>query len=252
MSFKLFVKSLLFPGINLGIRSRRPMVRHFLREPNIRTLDVGSGNGFFAAQAARRSGIGSSVLSFSFNPDQIQKCQEFLPRLRVPAGKLEFRVMTAQQVDQLTEPFDQILLLEVIEHLDDDLAVVTNLARHLKPGGIMHVSTPDCWLGFWVGSLDRKSAEGGHVRIGYTAERVEKLLTAAGLDIAYQTRLGGLGMYLTPLLNRMSRLMGGGEMADVMAFLMLYPFYLLVEWLPLPASWRMFHYAIARKRVGHG
>jgi len=245
MSLKLFVKGLLYPGVNLGVRSRRSIARHFLREPNIRTLDVGSGNGFFAALAARRGGAGNSVLSFSFNPDQIKNCQEFQPHMGVPAGKLEFRVMTALEVDQLTEQFDQILLLEVIEHLDDDLAVVTKLARHLKPGGIMHVSTPDCWLGYWVGTLDRK-AEGGHVRVGYTAERLERLLTAAGLDIAYQTRLGGLGMYLTPLQHLLARLFGGGL---AVAFALIYPWYLLLEWMPLTPSWRMFHYAIARKRV---
>jgi SAM-dependent methyltransferase len=230
--------------MNLGVRSRRKIIRHFLSEPDTRTLDLGSGNGFFASRACRK---GSSVLSVSFDPDQIARCQALQPFLGCPPDKLKFEVMTAEKIDQLTEQFDQIILLEVIEHLDDDLQVVRKLAQRLKPGGIMHISTPDCWHGFWVGFLDRH-ARGGHARIGYSEHRLFQLVKDAGLDLAYQTRMGGIGMFLTALQTRIERLFGDTTAGQAIAFLVVYPPYLLVEWIPTPASWRMFHYAIARRR----
>jgi SAM-dependent methyltransferase len=244
MSLRMFFKRLLYPGLNLGVRSRRSLTRHFLREADSRTLDLGSGNGFFASRACRK---GSSVLSVSFDADQIARCQALQPHLGCPPDRLKFEVMTAEKIDQLTEQFDQILLLEVIEHLDDDLAVLRKLAQRLKPGGIIHISTPDCWLGYWVGTLDRH-ATGGHARVGYSDYRLFRLVEDAGLDLAYQTRLGGIGVYLTPLQSAIAKLLGDSIFAQTLAFLIVYPPYLLVEWIPVPPSWRMFHYAIARRR----
>ena len=160
--------------------------------------------------------------------------------------KVEFKVMSAQESAALAQDFDQILLLEVLEHLDDDLQVLRQVAAVLRPGGVLHLTTPDVRLGTWVGILDRK-AQGGHCRIGYSASRLESLVREAGLDVVYCARVGSWGSYLDYYRGLLSRAVGGGIIAEGIVFLGVYPLYLLLKLAPIPERFRIFHQLIARK-----
>lgn len=241
------MKRLFFPGFNLGVRSRRGIERFFLREEAVCTLDLGCGNGFFTALAARRGG---SAVGVSFDDSQVQRCREFLPSMRVPAERIAFQVARAEGLGTDGRQYDQVLCLEVLEHVDDDAAALARIAGVLRPSGVLHVTTPDVRLGAWVGALDRH-ARGGHCRLGYSAERLQELVRKAGLDVAYVTRVGTLGDYLAPAQNRMARALGGSTMAQGVAFLTVFPLYWLLYWVHAPYRTRMFHYLIARKPSGN-
>ena len=45
-------------------------------------------------------------------------------------------------IDRQVKPFDAVLALDVIEHLDDDRAAVARLGSLARPGGIVIVSVP--------------------------------------------------------------------------------------------------------------
>jgi len=241
------MKRLFYPGFNLGLRSRSGIARFFLREDRARTLDLGCGNGFFTALAARRGGTAVGV---SFDDSQVQRCREFLPSLRIPAGRIAFDVARAEDLGTDGRRYDQVLCLEVLEHVDDDAAALVRIAGVLTPSGILHVTTPDVRLGIWVGALDRH-ARGGHCRLGYSAERLQDLVRKAGLDVAYVSRVGTLGDYLAPVQNGMARALGSSAMAQGVAFLAVFPLYWLLRWVHAPYRMRMFHYLIARKPSGH-
>jgi SAM-dependent methyltransferase len=245
VSLKAAMKRLFFPGFNLGVRSRRRIERFFLQEPDATTLDIGCGNGFFTALAARRGG---TAVGISFDGSQVQRCREFLPRMKVPAGRVTFDVARAEDLGGDGREFDQVLCLEVLEHVDDDQDALRRIARVLRPAGILHVTTPDVVLGPWVGALDRR-ADGGHCRLGYSAQRLEHLVRSAGLDVAYITRVGTLGDYLAPVQNTISRALGGSEIAQGVGFLCVFPIYWLLKWMPAPTQTRIFHYVIARKPI---
>ena len=240
---RLWFKRLFFPGFNLGTRARCKIRHYMLNEPDIRTLDLGCGNGFFTAMAVKRGG---TALGVSFDPAQIDRCNEFKPHLGVDPSKLEFRVMNAVSILALEEKFDQILFLEVIEHIDHDAEVVANIARLLKPGGVLQLTTPDIRWGLWTGFLDR-FARGGHVRLGYTAYRLEQLVRAAGLDVTFQIKIGSLGNFLFPLQFRLIKLFGGTSTAEGIAFLVVYPIYLALKWIPISDSMRIVQFIQARK-----
>jgi SAM-dependent methyltransferase len=244
-SSTLRFKRFFFPGFNLGTRSRAKIRHYMLNEPDIRTLDLGCGNGFFTAMAVKRGG---TALGVSFDPAQIERCNEFKPYLGVDPAKLEFRVMNAASIQALEEKFDQILFLEVIEHIDNDVEVVGNIARLLKPGGVLQLSTPDIRWGLWTGFLDR-FARGGHCRIGYSAGRLEQIIRAAGLDVSFQTKIGGLGNFLTPIQTLIGRLLGNTSSGEGIAFLVVYPIYLLLKWIPISDSMRMVQFIQGRKPV---
>lgn len=226
--------------------AQRKKIRKFmLEEPDIRTLDLGCGNGFFTAMAVRRGG---TALAVSFDPEQISRCNQFKPYLGEAADRIEFRVMNANSLLAMEEKFDQILFLEVIEHIDNDEEVMRNIARLLKPGGIVHISTPDVRGGHITGFLDRH-ATGGHVRIGYSMQRLEQVVRGAGLDVVQQRKLGGWGLYLYPIQDAICMGLGGGLGVQAAAFLMVYPFFLLANLIPIPDSLKLIQYTIARKRI---
>jgi SAM-dependent methyltransferase len=218
-------------------------VPFFLREPEARTLDVGCGNGFFTSRAARRGG---TALGFSFDPGQIERCNQFKPHMGVDPAKIEFRVSDVHTLDNMTEQFDQILLLDVIEHVDNDQLLLQQIARRLKPNGILHLTTPNSPTGRVLGTLDRHAA-GGHVRLGYTMRRFESMVEAAGLNVAYARTFGGLGTYLTPPQFGLAKLLGGGLFAEGLAFTLALPLWWMLEWAPIHPDKRTSLYIIARK-----
>jgi len=72
---------------------------------------------------------------------------------------------------------DACLCIEVLEHLPDDAAAVREIARVLKPGGILVASVPSAY--YWPQYLELI----GHLR-HYNRDGFRRLLEAAGLDVA--------------------------------------------------------------------
>lgn len=103
------------------------------------------------------------------------------------------------------ESFDQILCLEVIEHIQDDRAVVRELAALLKPNGTLMISTP--YLHYRGMEGDRISAveDGGHVRWGYDLAQLRELAAQAGLQVARVDYLSG---FVSQRLTNALRILG--------------------------------------------
>jgi SAM-dependent methyltransferase len=78
--------------------------------------------------------------------------------------------------------FDAVIVAEILEHVPNDTAALTEVARVLRPGGVIAVTVP-AWLPeriCWALSTEYHEVPGGHVRIFTRAELTAKL-TAAGL-----------------------------------------------------------------------
>ena len=63
--------------------------------------------------------------------------------------------------------FDRVICTETLEHVDDEHVLARELARVLKPGGILAISVPDEFSEkvFWKLSKNYRTHAGGHVRI---------------------------------------------------------------------------------------
>jgi SAM-dependent methyltransferase len=86
--------------------------------------------------------------------------------------------------------FDTVLCQNVLEHVEDDMAVLGEFQKVLLPGGIVALFVPNNPAAY--GSLDRSL---GHLR-RYTVEEVARKLTEAGFTVLAChgfNRLGGLG-----------------------------------------------------------
>lgn len=98
--------------------------------PGGRLLEVGCANGYFLNAARTTYDV------VGVEPSRWARAAAGRLGLSVPAATLE----EARFPDAA---FDAVVLIDVIEHLPDPLAVLTEAARLLRPGGILYLVTPD-------------------------------------------------------------------------------------------------------------
>jgi SAM-dependent methyltransferase len=177
---------------------------------DVRTLDAGCGNGAFAFQAARRSR--GPVVGLSDDQAALAKATSRAAVLKI--GHIEFRhfdLRWYQRYEELGE-FDQVLLLETIEHMADDAKLLRYIAARLKTGGRLILTTPshDHAPLFNEGRhLSGGLEDGRHVRWGYSAEELKQLVEGAGLHLVYLKPVSGALMRTaTSSMWRISCLVG--------------------------------------------
>ena len=89
--------------------------------------------------------------------------------------------------------FDRVIAAEVLEHIPLDQRALAEIARVLRPGGLLAVTVP-AWLPeriCWRLSDDYHNTPGGHVRI-YTRPELEAKLRAAGFEAGGHHHAHGL------------------------------------------------------------
>lgn len=166
-------------------------LNHVIRQINalllngraVKVLDAGSGRGDLLNYLAERHPswqcTGIEVL-----PERIEKAQTI-------SNKLGLKNVRYQQGDICNLPFenefDIAVCLDVLEHIEDDVAAFNSITRALKPGGCMILTSPSnpqpkhLWTVAWrERRVGFDPSEYGHVRDGYSRELMAELLEKSG------------------------------------------------------------------------
>ena len=153
--------------------------------PGDRVLDMGCGAGRHAFALYRR---GADVTALDMDAGELKDVAGMLAAMdeagEAPSGAQGRAVRgTAYALPFRDGAFDRVVASEVLEHLPQDRQAMAELARVLRPGGLLAVTVPR-WgpeLVCWALSSAYHEAEGGHVRI-YRGSELLRRLTAQGLE----------------------------------------------------------------------
>ena len=114
------------------------------------------------------------------------------------------RIVRCRDVRAPTQPL--VLMMDVLEHVDDDVALLTHYTRHLPPQGRVLVSVP-AFQSLWSGHDDFLEH-----RRRYTRASLESVVRAAGLEVLRTRYFYGLLLPLAAATRWWDRLRrsGGG------------------------------------------
>jgi SAM-dependent methyltransferase len=160
---------------NFWFRARNELILWALRtyKPNAHSfLEVGCGTGFVL------SGIAKTHTEMALSGSEIFLTGLSYAAARVPTA--QFMQMDARHVPFVDE-FEAIGAFDVLEHIEEDEAVLAQLHKALKPGGVLLLTIPQHpWL--WSANDDYAC----HVR-RYTAKELHKKVVDAGFCIERST-----------------------------------------------------------------
>lgn len=178
-------------------RNRYRFARALLPEPpsGATLLDIGGGAGEFCA-IARELGYKTTLIDGNFRSVENERQRGF------DAQQAD---LTRGLTDVPDACFDGVVSLEVIEHIVTAELLLSEMARVLKPGGFVLLSTPN--FGFLKDRLkylrgDNAKEEGYHFRF-YTRDKLARMVEDAGLKIERTNSIGSaLGVnFVTRLLT---------------------------------------------------
>jgi SAM-dependent methyltransferase len=156
--------------------------------PSVKVIDVGCGAGRHAFEAYRR---GADVIAFDRDESELRSVETILRAMseagEAPAGASAKVVLgDALSLPYADETFDCVIASEILEHVPEDDAAISELVRVLKVGGTLAVSVPR-WLPervCWLLSDEYHGNEGGHVRI-YRASELRDKITGGGMELTH-------------------------------------------------------------------
>ncbi|MEM9620425.1 MAG: class I SAM-dependent methyltransferase [Pseudomonadota bacterium] len=141
---------------------------HLNLRPGERVLDLGCGEGRHAISAYLLADV--HVVGIDISAADLATAQNRLQEF--PAKPAQQATCTFIHASGFALPFednsfDKVICAEVLEHIPDYRAVLAEIRRVLKPGGIFATSVPRYWPEWICWQLSRAyhEVEGGHVRI---------------------------------------------------------------------------------------
>ncbi len=139
----------------------------------LRALDIGSGDGYFARRlvASHRSVTHLTCFDLAYDAEWMRGRAASEPRMSFTAEEPEGR-------------FNLVLMLDVLEHVDDNRATLRHVAsKFLNKGGTLLISVPAVEMLF-----SRHDEILGHKR-RYAAARLRALILESGLAIVARGHL---------------------------------------------------------------
>lgn len=123
---------------------------------------------------------GKPIDCVDINPELIEFGKKLAKKANI--DKVRFIVDALPSLPKLPRNYyDQILLIDVLEHVEEDLESLLTLNSLLRMGGVLIISVPTPYYPKYFGYNFAKRI--GHVRDGYTIKELQELLNRSGFEI---------------------------------------------------------------------
>ena len=136
--------------------------------------------------------------------------------------------------------YDFVVSVDVLEHIEDDVDLMTRYRKALKPNGILIVHSPGADEDSRLTAFDPKHQVEEHVRVGYLPAELEEKLHTAGFDQVeiYHTYHPVTGLLLWRMWQQVPLLLSQLSYPGMA----LIPFWMLIAYpLGYPLWWRDLH-----------
>jgi ubiquinone/menaquinone biosynthesis C-methylase UbiE len=157
-------------------------------------LEIGSDNGVYSYLFRKRGGVWSSA---DVDERSINAIRE-LVKTDV------YRVVDGQPLVFEDNEFDCVIIVDIIEHLFDDIGFINELYRVLKPGGLLIFNAPNIKSGsiltVFRNMIGMTDANHGHVRPGYSRQALERLLAGRFSLETYSTHTKFFSKFMDTLM----------------------------------------------------
>lgn len=159
-------------------------------QPQYLILDIPCGRGFYLNMF---NYVGDyQIIGAELDWDIIQMAHRNIGHLEVPLHNANI-----YQLPYATSTFDAVILSEILEHIDDDVAALKEVYRVLKPGGVVAITVPHANYPFWWDPINKTLETffnthiqngmfagiwANHVRL-YTMPELREAVQSAGYEI---------------------------------------------------------------------
>lgn len=173
--FRLYGRIIGFPEFHSHLRWRA--IKPYIRLDARQTLEVGAGNGLITFEVAKLAPT-MPIFASDIDENQVEEGQ----KMAALEGH-DHVFFTTEDLRQLSseDRFDQVLVIDVLEHIDRDEEALLRIGRIMESGGNLVISVPTPQFPVYFSRAFHERI--GHVRDGYTLEDITDKLQRAGFEV---------------------------------------------------------------------
>jgi 2-polyprenyl-3-methyl-5-hydroxy-6-metoxy-1,4-benzoquinol methylase len=176
---KAYIALFGIPIVGLRIRARNVFSLIPTGRSYQRILDAGSGPGVFSFELGRRF-PNARIIGVDLLKDSITACEHIARKLNIV--NLEFENVAIEQLRH-ENFFDLIVCVDILEHIQDDLAAINGLYGSTAPGGLLVLHVPALYRRYPVWKRCLNFDVQTHVRAGYEPREIAKKVEQAGFFV---------------------------------------------------------------------
>jgi len=212
---KIYIGIFGMPIVGLRIRARNIFSLIPKKKYN-HILDAGSGPGVLSFDLGRRFPE-SRILGIDLLDEAISACNHIAGKIR--SENVAFR---QDSVEDLPEQnvFDLVICVDILEHIENDVAALQSLYNVIAPGGVLVLHVPALYRRYPVWKKSLNFDVETHVRIGYEPDEIRNKVKDAGFLL--QDSGFTYGFWET-LANNISYMITRARMQNKMLYALCFP-----------------------------